>query len=90
MGDKAILDFINTDLLEDIQLRLKKLSCPCACHGVIYDGVQVYNHSFILNLGTKWTERSASHPANFTAGERAPGTHSAGGWLQPKASFDVS
>jgi hypothetical protein len=33
-------------------------------------------------------ERSASHPCCCTLGERAPGTHSMGGWVGPRASLD--
>jgi hypothetical protein len=29
-------------------------------------------------------ELSASRPARFTAGERAPGTHWIGGWMTPE------
>jgi hypothetical protein len=34
----------------------------------------------ILDLGTRWTTWSASHPGHFTPRESAPGTHWIGGW----------
>jgi hypothetical protein len=37
-----------------------------------------------LDLGTS----SASRPGRFTPGERAPGTHWIGGWVNPRASLD--
>jgi hypothetical protein len=36
--------------------------------------------------GGEW---SASCPGHFTPRERAPGTHSIGGWVGPKAVLDV-
>jgi hypothetical protein len=35
--------------------------------------------------GGEW---SASSPGRFTPGERAPGTHSIGGWADPRAGLD--
>jgi hypothetical protein len=35
--------------------------------------------------GGEW---SALHPNRFTRGERAPGTHWIGGWVDPRAGLD--
>jgi hypothetical protein len=35
-------------------------------------------------VGGEW---SASRPGHFTPGERAPGTHCIGGWLDPRAGL---
>jgi hypothetical protein len=35
--------------------------------------------------GGEW---SASRPGRFTPGERAPGTHWIGGWVDPSAGLD--
>jgi hypothetical protein len=42
----------------------------------------------ILDLGTRW-EWSASRLGRFTPRERAPGTHSIGGWVGPRAVLDT-
>jgi hypothetical protein len=34
------------------------------------------------------SEWSASRPCRFTSGERAPGTHLIGGWVDPRAGLD--
>jgi hypothetical protein len=34
-------------------------------------------------------ERSASRPCRFTPRERAPGTHTIGGWVGPRACLDA-
>jgi hypothetical protein len=36
-------------------------------------------------VGGEW---SASRNGRFTAGERAPGTHWIGSWLEPRAGMD--
>jgi hypothetical protein len=36
-------------------------------------------------VGGEW---SASRPGHFTTGERAPGTHWIGGWVDPTAGLD--
>jgi hypothetical protein len=36
-------------------------------------------------VGGEW---SASRPGRFTPGERAPGTHWIGGWVDPRASME--
>jgi hypothetical protein len=36
-------------------------------------------------VGGEW---SASRPCRFTPGERAPGTHFIGGWVDPRAGLD--
>jgi hypothetical protein len=38
-----------------------------------------------LDLGSEW---SASRPGLSTSGERIPGTHSLGGWVDPRAGLD--
>jgi hypothetical protein len=39
----------------------------------------------LRDIGDEW---SASRPGRFTPGERAPGTHSIGGWVGPKTGLD--
>jgi hypothetical protein len=36
--------------------------------------------------GGEW---SASRPGRLSPGERAPGTHWAGGWMGPRAGLDI-
>jgi hypothetical protein len=43
----------------------------------------------ILDLGTRWSEWSASRPRRFIPRERAPGTHWIGGWVGPRAVLDT-
>jgi hypothetical protein len=46
-------------------------------------------HIFLTSalVGGEW---SASRPGRFTPGERAPGTHYIGGWVDPKSGlYDV-
>jgi hypothetical protein len=52
-----------------------------------YEGVDVYIHIFLTSAlaGDEW---SASLPGRFTPGERAPGTHWKGGWVDPRAGLD--
>jgi hypothetical protein len=52
-----------------------------------YGGVDVQTHVFLTSalVGGEW---SASRPGRFTPGERAPGTHWIGGWLDPRAGLD--
>jgi hypothetical protein len=49
-----------------------------------YRGVDVQTHVFLTSalVGDEW---SASRLGRFTGGERAHGTHSIGGWVDPKA-----
>jgi hypothetical protein len=44
-------------------------------------------HIFLISAlaGGEW---SASRPVHFTPGERAPGTHWIGGWVDPTAGLD--
>jgi hypothetical protein len=55
----------------------------------VYGGVDIYIyiHIFLTSalVGGKW---SASRPCRFTPGERAPGTHLIGGWVDPRAGLD--
>jgi hypothetical protein len=52
-----------------------------------YGGVVVQIHIFLTSalVGGEW---SASRPGHFTPGERAPGTHWIGGWVDPRAGLD--
>jgi hypothetical protein len=51
-----------------------------------YGGVDVEIHILTSVLaGGEWL---ASHPGRFTPGERAPGTHWIGGWMNPRAGLD--
>jgi hypothetical protein len=52
-----------------------------------YGGVDVYVHIFLTSalFGGEW---SASRLCRFTPGERAPGTHWIGGWVNPRAGLD--
>jgi hypothetical protein len=47
-------------------------------------GVDVQTYVFLTStlIGGEW---SASRPGHFTPGERAPGTHWIGGWVDPRA-----
>jgi hypothetical protein len=52
-----------------------------------YGGVDVYIHIFLTSAlaGGEW---SASRLGRFTPGERSPGTHWIGGWVDPRAGLD--
>jgi hypothetical protein len=52
-----------------------------------YGAMDVYIHTFLTSalVGGEW---SASRPCRFTPGERAPGIHSTGGWVGPRAGLD--
>jgi hypothetical protein len=52
-----------------------------------YGGVNVWIHIFLTYAltGVEW---SASRLCRFTPGERAPGTHWIGGWVDPRAGLD--
>jgi hypothetical protein len=52
-----------------------------------YGGVDVQIQVFLTSalVGGEW---SASRPCCFTPGERAPGTHGTGGWVDPRARLD--
>jgi hypothetical protein len=49
--------------------------------------VDVYIHIFLISalIGGVW---SASRPGRFTPGDRAPGIHWNGGWVDPRAAPD--
>jgi hypothetical protein len=52
-----------------------------------YGGVDIQIHIFLtsaLDAG----ELSASRPGRFSLGDRAPGTHWIGGWMDPWAGLD--
>jgi hypothetical protein len=52
-----------------------------------YGRVDVQIHIFLTMTlaGDVW---SASRPVRFTPGERAPGAHRIGGWVDPRAGLD--
>jgi hypothetical protein len=52
-----------------------------------YGGVDVKSHIFLTSAlaGGEW---STSRPDRFNIGERDPGTHWIGGWVDPKAGLD--
>jgi hypothetical protein len=52
-----------------------------------YGGVDVKIHVFLTSApaGGEW---SALRPCHFTPGERAPGTHWIGGWVETRACLD--
>jgi hypothetical protein len=52
-----------------------------------HGGVDVWYHIFLTSalVGGEW---SASHPGRFTPGERDPGTHWIGGWVDPRAGLE--
>jgi hypothetical protein len=52
-----------------------------------YGEVDVYIHIFLTSALVEG-ERPASRPSRFTPGERAPGTHWIGGWVDPSAGLD--
>jgi hypothetical protein len=54
---------------------------------VTYGGVDVEIHVFLTSplAGGEW---SASRLGRFIHGERAPGTHWIGGWVDPRARLD--
>jgi hypothetical protein len=52
-----------------------------------YGGGDVEIHIF-LNSALVWGQWSTSRPGRFTPRERAPGTHSIGGWVDPRTGLD--
>jgi hypothetical protein len=52
-----------------------------------YHGVDVQSHIF-MTLALVEGEWPASHLGRFRPGERGPGTHSVGGWVDPRADLD--
>jgi hypothetical protein len=52
-----------------------------------YGGVDVQIHIFLTSalVGGEW---SASRPGRFIPGERPPGIHCIGGWVDPRAGLD--
>jgi hypothetical protein len=53
-----------------------------------YGGVEVKIHVFLTSalVGGEWSD---SRPGRFTPGERAPGTHWRGGWVDLKAGLEA-
>jgi hypothetical protein len=71
---------------------ISKNSCPYALlikHYAFkaYGGEDVKIHIFLTSalVGGEW---SASRPGSFIPGERAPGTHWIGGWVNPRDGLD--
>jgi hypothetical protein len=52
-----------------------------------YGGVDVKIHVFLTSALVRG-EWSASPPCRITPGERAPGIHWIGGWVDPRAGMD--
>jgi hypothetical protein len=52
-----------------------------------YEGVHVSIHVFLTSALVR-SEWSASRPSRFTPGERVPGTHWIGGWVDLRAGLD--
>jgi hypothetical protein len=52
-----------------------------------YGGADVEVHVFLTSalVGGEW---STSRPGSFTLGERSPGTHWIGGWVNLRAGLD--
>jgi hypothetical protein len=48
----------------------------------------MYRSTFFFTSALAAGEWSASLPGHFTPGERAPGTHWIGGWVNPRADLD--
>jgi hypothetical protein len=48
----------------------------------------MYRSTFSLTSALDRGEWSDSRPGRFTPGEIAPGTHSIGGWVDPRADID--
>jgi hypothetical protein len=51
-------------------------------------GERIYRSTFVLSSAVAVGEWSASRPGLFTTGERAPGTHWIGGWVDPRTGPD--
>jgi hypothetical protein len=56
------------------------------CHEGILGSGGIAPQFLTSALDAEW---SASRPDCFTPGERAPGTHWIGGWVDPRAGFDA-
>jgi hypothetical protein len=52
-----------------------------------YGRVDVHSHVFLISvlIGGEW---SASRPGRFTTGEKDPGTHWIGRWVNPRAGLE--
>jgi hypothetical protein len=48
-------------------------------------GVQIHISLTLTQAGGEW---SASRPGRFTPGEKVPGTHWIGNWVDPRAGLD--
>jgi hypothetical protein len=51
-------------------------------------GEWMYRSTFFLTSAIVGGDRSASRPSRFTPGERAPGAHWIGDWVDPRAGLD--
>jgi hypothetical protein len=87
MAVKSVLRAVRP--LSPGRIKKVKLSLSLIKHYAMkaYGGVDVYIHIFLTSAlaGGEW---SASRPCRFTLGERAPGTHWIGGWVDPRAGQD--
>jgi hypothetical protein len=52
-----------------------------------YGGVDAQIHVFLTSALVRG-EWPASRPGRFTPGERVPGTHGIGGWVDPRAGMN--
>jgi hypothetical protein len=75
-------------------LKVKKVKVklsPCFNWALRHEGVLgsggIAPH--ILDLGTRWSEWSASRPGRFFSRKRPPDTYCIGGWVGPRASLKV-
>jgi hypothetical protein len=75
--------------LSGLHFRVLRLSLRLTKHYDMktYRGVDVWIQVFLISalVGGEWL---ASCPCRFTPGERAPGTHWIGGWVDPRAGLN--
>jgi hypothetical protein len=63
--------------------------CPATRHGGTW-GERRYSSYSYLTSATRWGWVVSVTPRpRFTPGERSPGTHWIGGWVDPRAALDV-
>jgi hypothetical protein len=51
-------------------------------------GEWMYRSTFLMISALVGGEWSASRPGHFTPGERAPGAHWIGGWVDPRTGLE--
>jgi hypothetical protein len=84
-----LLKNVATELEGSNKVKVKLPLCLTKHHSMkTYWGVEVLLHAFLTSAldGGEW---SASRPGRFTPRERAPGTHSIGGWVGPRAVLNA-